>query len=177
MPDYSKGKIYKIVCNTTSLIYVGSTCEPTLARRLAEHKSKYKKYLNTGLLYLTSFEILKGNNYEIILIEDYSCKRKDELHMRERFQMEDTVCVNKLIPILTSEEKSEYYWKNQTYILQKKKEYREQNTEKIKKYLTEHRLIINEKAKQYRLEHKDEIKKRRNERNANKKLMILENNI
>ena len=36
MPDYSKGKIYKIVCNVTGLVYVGSTCEPTLARRLAK---------------------------------------------------------------------------------------------------------------------------------------------
>ena len=42
MIDYSKGKIYKIVCNNTGLIYIGSTCEPTLARRLAKHVGNYK---------------------------------------------------------------------------------------------------------------------------------------
>ena len=35
MPDYNKGKIYKIVDNTNNNIYIGSTCEPTLAHRLA----------------------------------------------------------------------------------------------------------------------------------------------
>ncbi len=45
MPDYSKGKIYKIVCNTTGLVYIGSTCEPTLARRLAGHRGAYNAFL------------------------------------------------------------------------------------------------------------------------------------
>ena len=43
MPDYSKGKIYIIVDNTNNTVYIGSTCEPTLAHRLAQHKKDYLK--------------------------------------------------------------------------------------------------------------------------------------
>ena len=45
MPDYGLGKIYKIVDYTNDNIYVGSTAEPTLARRLAGHRSSYKYWL------------------------------------------------------------------------------------------------------------------------------------
>ncbi len=44
MPDYKLGKIYKIVCNITGKVYYGSTCEPTLARRLAKHAGNYKRW-------------------------------------------------------------------------------------------------------------------------------------
>ena len=42
MPDYSNSKIYSIECNKTGLVYIGSTTAPTLARRLAEHRSNFK---------------------------------------------------------------------------------------------------------------------------------------
>jgi hypothetical protein len=35
--NYQLGKVYKIVDNTNGQCYVGSTCEPILARRLASH--------------------------------------------------------------------------------------------------------------------------------------------
>ena len=38
MVNYQLGKIYKIVDNTNGNIYIGSTCEPTLARRLAKQR-------------------------------------------------------------------------------------------------------------------------------------------
>ena len=45
MPDYSLGKVYKIVDNTNQDVYIGSTCQPTLAQRLSQHKKDYNKYL------------------------------------------------------------------------------------------------------------------------------------
>ena len=42
MPNYQDGKIYTIVCNITDECYIGSTTEPTLARRLAGHVNNYK---------------------------------------------------------------------------------------------------------------------------------------
>ena len=53
MVNYQLGKIYKIVCNKTGLIYVGSTCEPTLARRLVKHKADYNQYLKENRNYVT----------------------------------------------------------------------------------------------------------------------------
>ena len=42
MRDYSKGKIYKLVCE--DLIYIGSTIQ-RLSKRKAHHKELYNKYL------------------------------------------------------------------------------------------------------------------------------------
>ena len=41
---YQKSKIYKIVDNTNNNIYIGSTCEPILSRRLAKHVSNYNEF-------------------------------------------------------------------------------------------------------------------------------------
>ena len=41
MPDYSKGKIYKILNNIDNEIYVGSTIK-TLSQRMACHRSNLK---------------------------------------------------------------------------------------------------------------------------------------
>lgn len=63
-------------------IYIGSTCEPTLARRLTKHVGSYKCYLEGTYPYTTSFDIIKNNNYDIILLE--KCENitsKDELHI------------------------------------------------------------------------------------------------
>lgn len=43
MPDYSKGKIYKIWSPSTGLTYIGSTIQ-TLSNRLSGHRVKHKLY-------------------------------------------------------------------------------------------------------------------------------------
>jgi len=53
MPDYQKGKIYKIVCNETGLVYIGSTTQ-ALSQRLQGHKKNYK-----------TFKVLENDNYNI----------------------------------------------------------------------------------------------------------------
>jgi len=56
-------KIYKIICNTTGLCYIGSTNEKYLSSRLSKHKydSKNKN--------ISSKKVLENNNYHIELIE------------------------------------------------------------------------------------------------------------
>ena len=44
MNKYNNGKIYKIIDNTNDNIYIGSTTEPILSRRMAQHKSQYKLF-------------------------------------------------------------------------------------------------------------------------------------
>ena len=96
MVNYQSGRIYKIVDNTTDKIYIGSTCEPTLARRLAKHTSSYKDFTNGGSsTYITSFEIIKNGDCDIVLVEAFPCNSKDELHSRERLYIENNICVNK----------------------------------------------------------------------------------
>ena len=96
MPDYQLGKIYKIECNVTGKAYIGSTCEPILARRLAGHVGDYKRYLKGAYPYVSSIDVLQNGNYDIVLIESYPCNSKDELHARETYHTNNIDCVNKI---------------------------------------------------------------------------------
>ena len=154
MVNYQLGKIYKIVDNTNGNIYIGSTCEPILSRRLAQHKSDYKKYLNGKHNFITSFEILKNENYEIILVENFPCNNKDELHAKERFYIENNECINKVVPNRTNKEwKKQNYQKNKQTVLEKNKQYREQNKDKLAEKAKEYREQKQENLKQYFKQH------------------------
>jgi Mor family transcriptional regulator len=96
MVNYSNGKIYKIVCNIINECYIGATCEPILARRLAQHVSSYMRYLNGKSNYVTSFKIIERDDYDIILIESFPCDTKDQLHARERHYTQTITCVNRV---------------------------------------------------------------------------------
>lgn len=135
--DYERGKIYKIVCNETGKLYVGSTCEPTLAHRLAKHISSYKRFLKVTYPYYTSYDVIENGNYFIELLENCPCKTKDELFVRERYYIELLDCVNKCIP---GHSRHEY-----------NKKYEIKNKEKIKKYKQEYN-------KEFKFTHKEHIK-------------------
>jgi hypothetical protein len=94
MPDYQLGMIYKIECNVTGQRYIGSTCEPILARRLAGHITNYKSYLNGKFNYVSSFKIFENRDYCIVLLEKYPCDTKDELLARERHWCNELECIN-----------------------------------------------------------------------------------
>ena len=126
--------------------YIGSTTRP-LSERLNEHKKKYKLYTDHKYGFVSSFEILKNNNYEIILIENVPCNNKEELHRRERFYIESLSCVNIVIPQRT---RKEYYEDNKEEISEQKKEYNEMNKDKIK-----------ERNKQYYEVNKQKISERK----------------
>ena len=63
MVNYANGKIYKIECLTTGLIYVGSTTKERLSQRMVEHRKKYKRHLKGKYPYTTSFKVLENDNY------------------------------------------------------------------------------------------------------------------
>ena len=79
---YENGKVYKIVCRKTGLIYVGSTTKPLLSQRLAAHRYDYQKYLKSGYPFITSFKILENDDYYIELLENVNANKKDELLKR-----------------------------------------------------------------------------------------------
>ena len=102
--DYSKGKIYRLVCNTTGNQYIGSTVQ-SLSQRLGSHKSSFKRFSEGKITKKsTSFSIQSENNFKMILIEDYPCKNIYELEQRERHFIETMECVNKNKPARTEEE-------------------------------------------------------------------------
>ena len=97
MVNYQNGKIYRIDCLSTGKVYIGSTTKETVAKRLAEHVSKFKQW-KAGKSNYTSFQIIEQGNYKITLIELYPCNSKDELSRREGFYIRSMECVNKVIP-------------------------------------------------------------------------------
>jgi hypothetical protein len=90
MPNnYSRGKIYKLVCRKTGKQYFGSTTEPTLARRLAGHKCDIKRWKQGEFGFVSSFTILEENDYYIELVELVPCSSKDELTTREKYHIKN----------------------------------------------------------------------------------------
>jgi hypothetical protein len=105
MTNFRLGKIYRIECLTTGKQYIGSTCEPTLARRLTYYVSAYKRYLaGTNKHKTTIFDIIEGGNYQITLLESYPCDGKDELTARGGHYIRTLDCVNKKVPGKTEKE-------------------------------------------------------------------------
>ena len=120
MDKYQRGKIYKIISPHDDRIYIGSTTEPTLARRLAGHRADYKRYLAGKHNYVSSFEILQYPEYRIVLVELCPCNSKDELLACEQRHIDLAAdnCVNKTNPStgLTREEYNKQY-KNQWSVI------------------------------------------------------------
>ena len=153
MPNYQDGKIYKIVCRITNLVYIGSTTTKYLCNRLGQHKHALN---NKNLRQSTSKEVLKNNDYYIELIELVPCNSKDELTKRERFYIESIDCVNKCVPGRTPQE---YYLVNKDKLKKYRKEYNEQNKEKITEQQKQYYEANKDKKKQYQKLYRENNKK------------------
>lgn len=92
----SDGKIYQLVCNTTGKIYIGSTCY-TLNARLGHHLKGWRSYVRGTFHYISSYEIVRGRNYRIELLENFPCDDRRLLRERENhyIQLAGRHCVNK----------------------------------------------------------------------------------
>lgn len=168
--DYQKGKIYKLVNLDTDECYIGSTCEPTLARRLAKHVANYKRYQEGKHTYMTSYKILESDNYDIQLIENYPCDSKDQLHSREGHWIKQTDCVNKYV---AGRNVKQWYQDNKEVVSEKRKQYRKSNGDKLreisKQYYNENKEMIKEKYKKLYQDNKEAICEKTNQyKKANK---------
>ena len=165
MTDYSKTKMYKLVCNDTGMTYFGSTVQ-TLKNRLKVHKDDCRR--GSGC---TSKQIIKNDNYEMILIENYPCNSKKECSAREGFYIRNNVCINKNIPGRTMKE---YHIDNKEQIYEKAREHYKKNKDKINEKARENYKINkdkkNEYDREYRRKNKDRINEQRRERRRIKKL-------
>ena len=174
MPNFSKGKIYKLVSNKSSDVYIGS-CLVDLSKRLYGHKSKSNKAVSKSMF-------VDGAIISIVLIEDCPCENKNQLKARELHFITTLECINKNKPFITDidivnrkewmklyddlhkEEKAqrgaEYYKTHKEQIAQ----YRETNKEQIKAthqaYNETHKEQIAQQKAEYYETHKEEIKQR-----------------
>ena len=104
------GKIYKLVSDSTDKIYIGSTNEKYLSRRLAKHKACFWEWIMDEQCYMSSYELIKYIDVRIVLIKNYPCETRDELRIKEQEYINKyrDICVNKQKAYLSQEEKKKY---------------------------------------------------------------------
>ena len=139
MPDYSKGKIYKIWDSGFNKCYIGSTCEE-LSQRMARHRIDYIYCLKGTRHYLYSFKLFDEfglDNCKIVWEEDYPCKNRQELISREAYHIRNTDCVNKRID---GRSKKQYNEDNKERMSEIKREYRENHKEETQEYMKQYYL-------------------------------------
>jgi len=114
-----------------NLYYIGSTIQK-LNERLSIHKCDYKKWLNkTTKKYCYAYDIIKNDNYEVIIIEEVKNETKEECREREQNWIDfygKKNLINKYNANGYDKDKHKNY--NKEYL----KEYRKINKEKTKQY-------------------------------------------
>ena len=161
MPDYQKGKIYKLWSPSQNLVYYGSTIQP-LSQRISGHLKQFIRYNKGTSNYVSSYLILECEDYKIELVENYPCNNKQQLEKKEGEYIKNNECVNIYIPCRTTQE---YREDNKEEISNKKKKKYEENKEEVleknrKNYENSKEKIL-EKKKEYYEANKEKIKERR----------------
>jgi hypothetical protein len=164
--DYSNTIIYKLVCRNLDIknCYVGHTTQFTKRKyghKLAcdgTHKMRYvHRFINENGGF---------SNWDMVMIEKYSCKDVYEACARERFYIEQlNADLNKYSPptgLTTSEYGKQYRKKNPEKCKELSKQYYTKHTDKIKEKCKQYYIENSEKCKeivkQYSTEHVDKIK-------------------
>ena len=140
MPDYSTGKIYKVINPQNEIIYIGSTTQK-LSSRFCNHEHK-------------------GNGNKIILLENYPCNSREELNKKEQEIIDHFDNLLNIRNAYIPEYKEyfkEYSKENKEKILQHKKKYYEENKKKQKVYYDNNIDKISEYRKVYYQENKIKI--------------------
>ena len=113
MPDYSQGKIYKIVVKNdpSAKCYIGSTVKKLNDRWYNHISDAYNQKVVNKCSSKQLFDQYGVNNCEIQLIENFPCTTKEDLLTRETYwirQISLDKLVNHYKPYQTKEERKEY---------------------------------------------------------------------
>ena len=110
MPDYSKGKVYRILQDHDKTVYIGSTTQP-LSARMAQHR-KNIKHLPHFKLY-TLMAAAGVDHFSIELVADFPCERSEQLRAEEgrHIRLNKTVeeGANQVMPGRTQKESDAIY--------------------------------------------------------------------
>ena len=158
MPDYSKGKIYKILCVVSDDVYVGSTCQ-ALSKRWASHRCNIDLPPYYKNKFYCKIKELGCDNFYIELIENFPCSTREELRAKEGEWIRKISTLNKLI---AGRDSKGYYDDNAERLKQKSKDYSADHKEQIKEYMKVYRVAkqeeIKEKRTQYCQDNRDKMK-------------------
>jgi hypothetical protein len=163
--NYQNTIIYKIVCKDLSIkdLYVGHTT--SFKHRKKQHKESCSNPASNAYNFRVYDFIRKNgdwNDWDMIEVEKYPCKDKNEATARERYWYEELKgTLNMVYPKRTQEERYEI---NKEHILEKAKERyeekKEEILEKVKHYNQKHREEKRQYLKKYYQKNKDERKEK-----------------
>jgi hypothetical protein len=174
MPDYSKGKIYKILNAINDEIYVGSTVE-TLSVRMAKHRHDIKR--RTHLPLYKSMDELSVEHFYIELIENFPCNDIYELRAREGYYIREIGTLNKVVAGRTPKEwEEEHKEEIKEYKKQHRESHKEDYKEYNKQYYENNKEHIKDNVKQYYENNKEHIKLYKKQHYEKNKETYIENN-
>jgi hypothetical protein len=128
--NYLKSKIYllkPIVFNyNLADIYIGATTL-TLQKRFNTHRAASNKSTSRLL-----FNKYGAENIEIVLLEEYPCNCKTELHKREAEYIRSRKCINKSIP---NRKPREYYQDNRLECIKRVQNWTAANKDHYNSYM------------------------------------------
>jgi hypothetical protein len=155
MPDYAKGKIYKILNSIDDEVYIGSTVEP-LCKRMWQHKSEAKTKAKSKLHQHMSNTGIE--HFYIELVEQYQCNSKEELCSKEGEWIRKVGTLNRLVAGRTDEQ---YRQENKSKISESAKQRRADNLietrEKDKEYRDANIDKVREWSKNNYIRHQEQI--------------------
>lgn len=183
MPNYSEGKIYKLVNSVDETIYIGSTCA-TLTTRISKHRDKSRRTPDRPIY--KHLNDIGWENIRIVLIDNVNCANKDELLREEQKHIDiykkTNIILNKYgaIPDLEKQKQNakenrpkyeanrdkehskqvnkEYYQNNKEHIIQRTRANQLENAEDRREYLRQYRDSNKDKAKDYAKAHYEQRK-------------------
>ena len=145
MPDYSKCCVYKLCCKDPEIdqFYIGSTTNPT--KRKCDHKKCCTK-VNDKEYNTYKYQFIRDHggwlNWDLAVIEEFSCNSKMEQHKIERQYIENLKpSLNKAIPAnyqagdvySQTEYNNSYYIDDKDKIIKQNKQYYDNNRDHILK--------------------------------------------
>ena len=158
MVNYENGKVYKLYSPSKNIVYIGSTAEKYLSRRLQHHLSDYKKYKKNTHHYCKSFDVLECVDYKIELVEEVSCNNVEQLREREKYYILNNDCINKNIPNRNKKEyQKEWRNNNKEHFKEWNKNYNQKNKEYKKEYNKNYRQENKENLKEYKKKYGSQV--------------------
>lgn len=170
MPDFSKGKIYKIVSDECDVVYYGSTTLP-LMERWYVHKSAFNLWKKNNISHcaiIKYFDEYGIDSFRIELVEEYPCDNDEQLRMKEQEYLDANECVNEhrayISPEIAKIERLNYEEEHKEQMFKYRQEYYQANKEKIQEYLEKNKEHINETRRKRHAVNKEHVNKLRREK-------------
>ena len=123
-------KIYKLVCNKTNHVYVGSSSREYLSQTLYTIEYSYNSFNTSGGYHWAVFDIIKSGDYSIELLEE-----SEESRQRLQYYIDlNEGCLNKRRACTTQKEYDAKYRKSnkEAISLRRKELYKQKNDLKRK---------------------------------------------